>query len=108
MDDVLRIGIVLVGAVTGVYFGQRVRRKRRSNEEATSVVEDTNFLKCVNDVGLGVLIVLTIGTMLYGEPMSPFTLEPISWLRLLSEFIIFSFMIALVTFPIHRWMNRKT
>ncbi|RUO39217.1 hypothetical protein CWE22_10725 [Pseudidiomarina aestuarii] len=108
MDDVLLISIALVGAFTGMYFGQRLRRKRRSNEEATSVVKDTSFLKCVNDVGLGVLIVLTLFTVLYGEPMSLFTREPTSWLRLLSEFIIFSFIIALVTFPIHRWMNRKT
>lgn len=108
MDDLLRLGFGLVCVYAGMLSSHWRRSKHQSSDEATSVAKDTSFLKYLNDFGVGFLIGIAIFTVISGEPTSLVTFEPTSWLRLLSEFIIFSVVLGSVSFRIDRWMNRKT
>lgn len=108
MDDLVQLGLSLVCIYAGMLSIHWRRRKRQSSNEATSVAKDTSFLKYLNDFGVGFLIGIAIFTVIFGEPTSLVTFEPTTWLRLLSEFIIFSVVLGSVSFQLDRWMNRKT
>lgn len=108
MDDLVQLGFSLVFVYAVMLSIHWRRRKRQSSNEASSAPKDISFLKFLNDFGVGVLIGIAIFTVIFGEPTSLVTFEPTTWLRLLSEFIIFSVVLGSVSFRIDRWMNRKT